>query len=207
MKCSTRSAADRMFLGAAVIGFVAHVAYGQVLSSDDLVPALRQGGYVLVMRHASSPRESPDRRTANPDNRTLERQLDMAGRAGATAMGKALRDLEIPVGKVFTSPTYRALETVTRARFASPTSVIELGDGGQSMQGVSEEQTTWLRSAVVEAPAGGNTIIVTHMPNITRAFPGWGSVIDGETVIVRPDGKGGMTVAARVKIEEWPGLR
>jgi hypothetical protein len=46
------------------------------------------GGYVIVMRHASSPRDVPDKRHANADNVNLERQLDEAGRASATAMGK-----------------------------------------------------------------------------------------------------------------------
>lgn len=47
-----------------------------------------------------------------------------------------------------------------------------------------------------------------HMPNIARAFPEWGfGVADGEAVIFRPDGKGGTMLVARVKIEEWPGLR
>ena len=64
-----------------------------------------------------------------------------------------------------------------------------------------------MRAKVAEIPTERNTVIVTHMPNIARAFPAWGSVADGETVIVRPDGKGGMTVTAKVKIEEWAGLR
>ena len=48
---------------------------------------------------------------------------------------------------------------------------------------------------------------MTHVPNISRAFAAWGAVADGETIIVRPDGKGGTTVVAKVKIEEWAGLR
>jgi phosphohistidine phosphatase SixA len=199
-----------MFMNVIVItiGAIAQVVpAGQALSSEAWLSALRQGGYVLVMRHASSPPEAPDSRTANPDNEKLERQLDAAGRTGATAMGEALRRLKVPIGAVLTSPTYRALETVKFARLANPRSVSELGDGGQSMQGVAEAQAAWLRAAVAEVPPERNTVIVTHMPNIARAFPAWASVADGETVIVRPDGKGGMTVIAKVKIEEWAGLR
>jgi len=73
-------------------------------SGEALIKALRQGGYVIVMRHASSPREVPNTQTANPDNVKLERQLDEAGRAGSVAMGRALRDLKIPVGEVLTQP-------------------------------------------------------------------------------------------------------
>jgi broad specificity phosphatase PhoE len=181
---------------------------GQTRSPQDLIGLLRQGGYVLVMRHASSPREAPTRPQANPDNPKLERQLDETGRRGASAMGDALRRLRIPIGAVFTSPTYRAMETVRLARLDRPTAVSELGDGGQSMQGVSERQASWLRSRVSEAPQSGNTILVTHEPNLSRAFPEWGpSVADGETVVLRPDGRGGAAVVGRIPIEEWPRLR
>src|SRR4029453_2406619 len=94
----------------------AGLSQAQQLATTDLVDALRKGGYVIVMRHASSPREAPDKASANPDNVKLERQLDEAGRASATAMGKAIRDLKIPIGEVFTSPTYRAMETVRLAQ-------------------------------------------------------------------------------------------
>ena len=91
--------------------------------STKLVQRLRQGGYVLVMRHASSPREAPTKEIANADNPKLERQLDEAGRSGARAMGNAVRVLRIPIGAVLTSPTYRAMETVRLAHvcgFSSP---------------------------------------------------------------------------------------
>ncbi|MGH9646585.1 MAG: histidine phosphatase family protein, partial [Bryobacteraceae bacterium] len=85
---------------------LAATASAQQLQGDALVKALRHGGYVIVMRHASSPREVPDKFTANPDNTSDERQLDADGRESAIAMGKALRRLKIPLGEVFTSPTY-----------------------------------------------------------------------------------------------------
>ena len=97
------------------------------------------------MRHASSPREVPDKATANPDNVKPERQLDQEGRASATAMGKAIRDLKIPIGTVFSSPTYRALETIRYAQFGKPQPIPELGDNGKSMSGGTEAQATWLR--------------------------------------------------------------
>jgi hypothetical protein len=87
----------------------------QPLHGEALVKALRQGGYVIVMRHTSSPREAPSKQVANADNVKLERQLDETGRTTAVAMGKAIRALKIPIGEVLTSPTYRALETVKYA--------------------------------------------------------------------------------------------
>lgn len=175
---------------------------------DALVPVLQRGGLVLVMRHASSPREMPAPEQARPDNTSLERQLDEAGRQGATAMGDALRALRVPVGTVFTSPTYRAVETVRMARFEQPVLVEELGDGGHSMTGITPAMAAWLTKKAAEVPKSGNTLVVTHQPNLSRAFPDWGaSVADGETVVLRPNGAGGFAVVGRIAIAEWPMLR
>ena len=79
--------------------------------------------------------------------------------------------------------------------------------GRQSMQGIAEQHAAWLREKVSHAPSARlNTIIVTHMPNLARAFPAWGGVAEGEAVILRPDGKGGTELVGRIKIEDWPRL-
>jgi phosphohistidine phosphatase SixA len=187
---------------------LAGAVHSQTLQGEALVKALRQGGYVIVMRHASSPREAPNPQAANADNVNRERQLDAEGRASATAMGKALHDLKIPIGEVLTSPTYRALETIRYAKLGDPKPFAELGDNGQSMQGGTQAQAAWLQKRVTQFPAGTNTILVTHFPNLTGAFPQMAAgVADGEALVFGPDGKGGAALVARVKIEEWPTLR
>ena len=52
-----------------------------------------------------------------------------------------------------------------------------------------------------------NTLVVTHQPNIARAFPNASDIADGETLVFQPDGKGGTMLVARVKIEEWTRMR
>ena len=205
MKLSRRSIV-LLFVTVGMI-LLAGAAPAQTLSGEALVKALRRGGYVIVMRHTSSPRDVPDKRTANPDNVKPERQLDEVGRTTATAMGKALRDLKIPVGEVLASPTYRALETVRYAQLGNPRTYPELGDNGQSMQGGTEAQAAWLRNRVTQFPSGSNTFLVTHLPNIAGAFPQSSSGLDdGESLVFGPDGKGGATLVARIKVEEWPRL-
>jgi phosphohistidine phosphatase SixA len=193
---------------AAAILLLAGTSPAQPLHGEALIRALRQGGFVIVMRHASSPREVPSKQTANADNVKLERQLDETGRATATTMGNALRELKIPIGDVLTSPTYRALETVRYAQLGNPQPYAELGDNGQSMQGGTEAQAAWLRKKVAQFPKGTNTVLVTHLPNLRGAFPQLiDSVEDGEALVFGPDGKGGATIVGRVKIEEWPAMK
>jgi hypothetical protein len=105
-----RAAIHRMLVALAALLAAAPLA-GQTLPRNQLAAALRAGGYVIVMRHANSPRQGLDAATANPDNTRRERQLDEAGRRDATAMGAALKRLQIPFNEVLASPTYRALKT------------------------------------------------------------------------------------------------
>jgi phosphohistidine phosphatase SixA len=165
--------------------WLAGTAHAQDLRGEALVKALQKGGYILVMRHASSPRELPDKQIANPDNGKPERQLDEGGRNTAVAMGKALRDLRIPIAKVLSSPTYRALETARLAQLGDPQIFAELGDNGQSMQGGTAVQAAGLQKRVAHFPRGTNTIVVTHLPNITGAFPQLASGMEAARTLVR----------------------
>jgi phosphohistidine phosphatase SixA len=184
-------------------------AQAQSLSGKALATALRSGGYILVMRHASSPRTPPDPAHANADNVQHERQLDDQGRASARAMGEAMHHLQIPIGEVLSSPTYRALETVRLAQLGQPKTYSQLGDGGQSMQAdPTGTRATWLREKVAQTPtAGTNTVIVTHFPNVNEAFAKDAvGLADGEALVFRPNGHGGALDIGRIKIEEWPQL-
>lgn len=182
-------------------------AHAQTLSGQALLKALQGGGYVILMRHAASPRAEPEQAMANPDNKARERQLDETGRNTATAMGKALRELKIPVGAVLSSPTYRALETVKYAQLPTAKTYEQLGDGGHSMAPAGKDQVSWLQQQTAQFPKGSNTVIVTHFPNINAAFPQYANgLADGEALVLGPDGKGGVTLVARVKIEEWERL-
>jgi len=177
--------------------------------SASVVAQLRQGGLVLVMRHASSPSNPPDKQSADRQNVKLERQLDEKGRATASAMGKAFRAIGIAVGTVYSSPTYRARETVRLAGWGTPRLADELGDQGHSMARIQGAgPADWLRAKVREAPEpGGNTILVTHMPNIVAAFPALADGLeDGEAMVFRPAGKGEPKLVAKIPISEWPTL-
>ena len=179
------------------------------LSDQALVRALQGGGYVIVMRHASSPIALPDGKTAETDNTARERQLDAAGKDSARAMGAALKALKIPVGKVWSSPTYRARETGRLANLPAPETAAPLGDAGANMQAkVEEARAGYLRGKSEEVPrAGTDTIVVTHGPNMVAAFGKEASgLTDGEAMVFHPDGQGHTELVGRVKIGDWPKL-
>lgn len=180
----------------------------RALAGRALAEALRGGGYVLLMRHASSPRTLPGPGEADPGNPHRERQLDEAGKRAAEAMGQAIKVLRLPIGEVWSSPTYRALETVRLAGLPSPHIAPELGDGGQSMQAAGAAQADWLKAKVGTPPrAGADTVIVTHLPNISAAYgPAAAGLGDGEALVFHPNGQAPPEPVARIRIEDWPAL-
>ena len=184
--------------------------YAQSLFWAALVGALRQGGYVLVLRHTSSPPTAPEKTAADPDNVNLERQMDEKGRETARVLGEGIKRLHIPIGTVLSSPAYRALQTVKLAALGAPKTLSELNAGGQNMMqaGTDSARSAWLLQQVAVLPrSGSNTVIVTHGPNIIGAFGDVASsVADGEMLVFHPDGKGGAALVARIRVDEWPRL-
>ncbi len=181
------------------------------LSGPQLVDELRAGGCVLVLRHADSPLAAPSGREAESDNPHRERQLDEAGKASAREIGAALQAVRIPIGPIYSSPAYRALETVRLARLGSPTIVAELAEGARGMSGSADaSRVKWLQKAVRRRPpAGTNTLVVTHMPNIAGAFgPAAAGIKAGEMLVFRPNGQGGRgaTILGRIRVEDWRNL-
>jgi len=188
---------------------LAFAAGAPLFSGKQLVAALQRGGYVILMRHASSPGSPPDPAQADVENIKHERQLDAGGRASAQAMGEAIRRLRIPVGEVLSSPAYRALETARLAQLPSPQTFEELGETGKSMgRDQAGTRGAWIRSRVSRGPKPGtNTVIITHYPNITDAFADQATdLAEGEALIFRPDGRGSASLVGRVKIDDWPKL-
>ena len=198
----------RCVLAAAAVSVVLAAAQAQSPSAAELANTLRQGGYVVVMRHANSPQTLPNATTATPGNTRLERQLNENGHKTAHAMGEALKTLRIPVGEVLASPTFRTRETVQDVGLGMPKTYNEIGDGSQGYELSSyEDGAQFMRTRVAEVPrAGTNTFIVTHLPNIEYAFGNaYSDVAEGEAVVFKPDGIN-WTAIGRITIDQWPRL-
>lgn len=175
----------------------------------ELIKALQGGGYVIVMRHASSPRTPPAPAEVDPGNTGAERQLDKAGKTAAAEMGAAIKALRIPIGEVWSSPTFRAVQTVRLAGLPPARTAPELGDGGgPGMQAAAAGQAAWLKALAARPPkAGADVLVVTHFPNITAAFgQDAAGIADGEALVFHPVANGAPELAGRIRIEEWPAL-
>ena len=188
---------------------VAIVASQPSAPRADLLDMLRLGGYVIVLRHGATNSDVANKDPmSNPNKKTfVERQLNEQGREQTEIIGKALRDLGIPVGSVMTSPLQRAVDTGKLLGFGEVSTNPDLAEAGSAVSpDESNRRADVLRKLVgLHLAADGNLVIVTHKPNLVEAFgEDWFDVREGEASVFEPDfGGGGHRLMARIQANEW----
>lgn len=156
--------------------------------------ALRQGGHIALVRHATAPG------TGDPAGFRLEdcatqRNLSPAGRAQAKAIGANLRWHGVHVDRVYSSQWCRCLET---ARLLGLGEVVPLPSLNSFFERFEREapQMAELRAWLADQPRQGALVLVTHQVVIT-ALTG---VVprSGEIVVARPIAGGGLALVGRI---------
>ena len=181
---------------------------GPVARADDrdLAQALRAGDLVIVVRHGATFPDQADTAPIDFDNIAAQRNLNDKGKALAKTFGDALRQAEVPVGKVYTSKFNRAYETAVIAGFKDIEKTTDLTEGGLIVSpNENSRRAEAFRKMLATAPAAHtNTILITHQPNIVAALgKDWFEVKEGEASIFRP-ADGSYKLVARVQMDEWP---
>jgi phosphohistidine phosphatase SixA len=179
-------------------------------SAQAAFEALKNGGYVVVIRHGrtnegpSNPKEESPTDLANCAGQF---SLNDTGKAQARAIGDAFKKAGIPVGKVLASGYCRAIEMARLAFGRTETSDALLLQAFVPVAGAPvpppwPARVEMMKEMIATVPeAGTNTILVTHFPNVKAAL---GVQINfGDAAIVKPDGHGGAAVVARVLSKEW----
>jgi phosphohistidine phosphatase SixA len=163
-------------------------------ADDAIWRALREGGYALVMRHATAP-GSGDPVNFQLDNCATQRNLSAEGRAQAAKLGETLRAQRIPVGRALSSRWCRALETA-RLAFGDVQPEPMLDQFYQPSE--RDERTAAVRAIIASWPQNGsNLVLVTHQPNVTALTNL--SVEEGEIVVMGLAPDQTLAVYGRVK--------
>jgi broad specificity phosphatase PhoE len=181
-------------------------ASAQGVDMQALVSAVKQGGYVIVLRHGATNRDQADTDPLNFDNVAKQRVLSTQGREQAKQLGDAFKTLQIPFGQVYTSKFNRAVETGRLVTGLDVVSTPDVTEGGLVVTPIeNDRRTEALRKLAATPPRPGtNTLIVTHKPNILDAFgKDWFEVKEGEASVFKPDGAGKAVLVARVQSADW----
>jgi len=182
------------------------------LGDAEIVKALRAGGLVILLRHGATFSDQTDKVPFNFDDLASQRNLNDKGKALAQSFWDALRQVGVPVGKVFTSQFHRAYETAILAGFENIEKTHNLTlsyapSGLVVSPGENNRRAQALRQMLSLAPGPGtNTVLITHQPNIVDALgKEFSNVKEGEALVFRPE-NGKFALFARIPMEAWPRL-
>ena len=184
------------------------VAVTAARAPDDkaLAQGLRSGGFVIVVRHGPTFADIEDGDLLNLDSNAAQLNLNDEGEALARAFGRAMHDVGIPVGRVFTSKYNGAYETAVLAGFDDIVKAPDLTDGGLviSPREYDRRAEGFRKMLAMPPDVGTNTILITHQRNLVAALgKDWRDAKQGEASIFRPE-NGSYKLVARVQIAEWP---
>src|SRR5690606_17677405 len=109
----TMGHATRLLVTFALLVFASAPAVAD-LAGEEVLDALREGGFNIYFRHAGTDWSQRDDIAELDDTASCDgdrvRQLSEAGRAESEAAGRAIRALGIPVGEILSSPYCRCMD-------------------------------------------------------------------------------------------------
>lgn len=167
--------------------------------------AIREGGYVLFIRHGPTDSSRPDQVPIDLNNCSTQRPLSDEGRRIMHHVASQFHQAQIPFTDVYTSPLCRARQTAAIIFGESDFTV------DQNLMYVAaltslEKQPIIARTQELmrtPVPVGTNRVLVAHGPNMVEVmqyFP-----VEGTLVIIRPKGNGFEYVAS-IEPDHWASL-
>lgn len=180
-------------------------AFVEKEATRQMIAQLRQGGFVLYMRHGNTDNSRPDQIDLDLNDCGTQRVLNDEGRDVVRKVGQAMRAAKIPLGEILVSPLCRATES---ARLAFGANFTVVADLIYTANLTSEQKKPVVAATrrLLAAPvaAGGNRLIVAHAPNLADTmnyFP----KTEGTVIIFTPQGDH-FDYLASIKPAQWPAL-
>ena len=180
-------------------GLALAIAPRAAIAEDGIWARLRRGGFVLLIRHASTGPGLGDPPGYRLDDCSTQRNLSEGGRDEARRLGERLRREKVPIAKVYTSPWCRCRDTATLAFGAAEDwePLSSIFDFPHREEDYVARVKMRIGGYSTRKPAG-NVVMVTHNVNIAALTRH--SVAPGEIVVVRPDGCCGLRTVERLRI-------
>lgn len=166
------------------------------LRREDLMAALRAGGYTVILRHARTDRSFQEERSYVPKDRSAQRNLTDEGIRDAALMGVVFRKYGISFAEIISSPMFRAVETAEMAAGRPETTMVL-----RTFPSTPEQA-----ALVAKAPRRGtNRLLVTHHFVIETHVPGIspGEIGESEAAVVRHTADGKVELVGRITLDDW----
>jgi hypothetical protein len=199
---TTKAAPPGMSKAAPPDSVRAQRAIVQVISPPDstLVAMLRQGNYVLLLRHAATDWGQRDAEVVNYADRAAQRNLSAIGRAQADSIGKAVSSLGLKIGKVLTSPMYRCRDTAEIA-FGRADTTQHLFIKSKPSRDL---RVKWLSTPLAD---GALFVLVTHQDPYIPLFNFQRDQLkEGDALLIQPNGNSQWKLVAQLTPADWARL-
>jgi len=154
-----------------------------------LLAKLRQGGYVLYLRHASTDFSQNDERMKSFEDCASQRNLTDKGRDEARA-----------IGAVHASPFCRTMETA-RLAFGRAERTDEARGGPANTNDPTRYEP--LRQLMARKPPAGQNAVISSHGNPFYAVFGPPYLAEGEIAVVEPSA---FIVVGRIRLSDWQGF-
>lgn len=187
-----------LFAGITFAPFSA-IAQDTSMEPQKLVNLLREGGYVILVRHAAGDSAQKDSENVLLNDCKTQRNLSRQGRIDARGIGQALDSLQIPISTVLSSPYCRAMDTgrFVFARVERSNELNYVKDTEEDKRKGASLLTPLLSTSPI---TGSNAILITHSTNIQATL---GFVpAEGEAIIFKPEGNSYKQIG-RIRAQQW----
>lgn len=161
-----------------------------------LLGDLRQGGYVIYLRHAETA-ATPEQAVGDLGDCSWQRNLNDDGRRQAAMVGARLIEQGIAVAVLEASPFCRTRQTAELAFGRAPRINPDLlYHVTQTPEQVAAANAKFKARLAERPPAGGNLVLVGHSPTMKEASSV--ELAEGQGAIVKPNGDGSFRVVGRL---------
>ncbi|OQX57569.1 MAG: hypothetical protein B5M52_07110 [Helicobacteraceae bacterium 4484_230] len=172
------------------------------VNEKEIVLRLKEGGYIIYMRHGATVHSQSDRTDSDFENCALQRNLSKEGKDTAQAVAAAFKQEHIPVGKVLSSPYCRCKDT---ARLAFGHFAIDRNLRFALISDINETIALkeHLRDLLLSEPdTGTNTVLVSHTANLKEAAGIWPKP-EAVMIVFRRLGKNRLGYIGKIEPGFW----
>jgi phosphohistidine phosphatase SixA len=174
------------------------------LGPVELVEALREGGYVVYLRHAVTDRSKEDDPVLDLEDCATQRNLSDEGREQSREIGDAFRTLAIPIESVYSSEYCRTRDTAELA-FGSYEDEPALTGFPEKGDPTYEQRVRRTEELLARKPdPGKNTILVAHVKNLEEVAGR--TIEEGELAVFEPLGDTSYRYRGQIPANLWPEL-
>lgn len=196
---------------AAMLLVVATSILGQSASAGDvnaaLLEELKNGGYVLYMRHPHTDKSQKDTDKKNLAECKTQRNLNEKGKNVAKEIGAAVKALKVSFNTVKTSEYCRARQVPALMGIEKFEKIGALNHSGSLKKEDADKRAAELKAMFSSKPAEkGNTLLIGHSPNIKDADIDL--IAEGfdpaDMIVLQPKAdKSGYKMVARITPAQW----